>query len=107
MPAWSLLGACFVLAGEWMIFRPLADEKAVDRVIGEPRIHAENLREVALRVEVDGQRPLLVLPDGGKKIERGRGLADAALLIEHRDDGHGRRITDASIEGCQFAYARD
>jgi probable blue pigment (indigoidine) exporter len=28
LSAWSLLGACFVLAGVWMIFRPLGEEKA-------------------------------------------------------------------------------
>jgi drug/metabolite transporter (DMT)-like permease len=27
LSAWSLLGGCLVLAGVWMIFRPLADEK--------------------------------------------------------------------------------
>jgi len=31
LSAWSLLGACFVLAGVWMIFRPLADERKAER----------------------------------------------------------------------------
>src|SRR5436309_3498988 len=31
LSAWSLLGACFVLAGVWMIFRPLADERKTER----------------------------------------------------------------------------
>jgi len=35
LSAWSLLGACFVLAGVWMIFRPLPDEKkATERALG-------------------------------------------------------------------------
>jgi len=34
LSAWSFLGACFVLAGVWMIFRPLADEKkAAERAL--------------------------------------------------------------------------
>ena len=34
LSAWSLLGACFVLAGVWMIFRPLTDEKeAAERAV--------------------------------------------------------------------------
>jgi drug/metabolite transporter (DMT)-like permease len=43
LSAWSLLGACFVLAGVWMIFRPLADEKAtreraLESEVAAPRI---------------------------------------------------------------------
>src|SRR5437762_3449188 len=42
LSAWSLLGACFVLAGVWMIFRPLADEKeaaerALESQVAAPR----------------------------------------------------------------------
>ncbi|PYL43999.1 MAG: hypothetical protein DME29_05595 [Verrucomicrobia bacterium] len=42
LSAWSLIGACFVLAGVWMIFRPLADEKeaaerALDSQVAAPR----------------------------------------------------------------------
>src|SRR6266700_3198850 len=42
LSAWSLLGACFVLAGVWMIFRPLEDEKeaaerALESEVAAPR----------------------------------------------------------------------
>jgi len=36
LSAWSLLGACFVLAGVWMIFRPLADERKTERALESP-----------------------------------------------------------------------
>src|SRR5207253_7944222 len=39
LSAWSLLGACFVLAGVWMIFRPLADERKAERAL-ESRVAA-------------------------------------------------------------------
>jgi drug/metabolite transporter (DMT)-like permease len=31
LSAWSLLGACFVLAGVWLIFRPLREERMIQR----------------------------------------------------------------------------
>src|SRR5438105_4794044 len=42
LSAWSLLGACFVLAGVWTIFRPIADEKeaaerALESQVAAPR----------------------------------------------------------------------
>jgi len=42
LSAWSLVGACFVLAGVWMIFRPLPDEKkaaerALESQVAAPR----------------------------------------------------------------------
>jgi drug/metabolite transporter (DMT)-like permease len=33
LSVWSLLGACFVLAGVWMIFRPLPDERKIERAL--------------------------------------------------------------------------
>src|SRR5450432_1386923 len=58
-----------------------------------PRLDPERVRKVTLRVEVDAQRPHLALGDGGEKVERGRGLADAALLVEDCDDRHGAEDT--------------
>ncbi len=43
-------------------------------------------RERALRVEVDQQHLAAVLRERGAQVDRGRGLADAALLVAHRDD---------------------
>jgi hypothetical protein len=37
---------------------------------------------MALRVEIDADRPLARVRDGREQVERGRGLADAALLVE-------------------------
>src|SRR5690348_16736149 len=41
-----------------------------------------------LRIEIDAEGALPALRDAGEKVERGRRLADAALLVEYRDDGH-------------------
>ena len=50
------------------------------------RVDAEADRQRALRVEVDEQHPAAVLGERGAQVDRGRGLADAALLVGHRDD---------------------
>src|SRR5665213_2353831 len=70
---------------EW----PLADEKAVDRVLGKTRLHAEYVRQVRLRVEVDAQWPCAAQRDGRQQVERSGRLADATFLVEYRDDRHG------------------
>ena len=44
-----------VMLGD-VVERPLADEKAVDRIVGEPRLHAEDVRQMSLRIEVDAER---------------------------------------------------
>ena len=41
---------------------------------------------VALRVEVDHQDPVAQVREGRAQADRGRGLADAALLVRDRDD---------------------
>jgi hypothetical protein len=50
------------------------------------RVDAEPDGERALRVEVDQQHPAAVLGQRGTEVDRGRGLADATLLVGHRDD---------------------
>ena len=52
----------------WCGFRPEAD------------------RERALGVEVDEQHLAAELGERGAQVDRGRGLADATLLVAHRDD---------------------
>ena len=74
----------------------LPHEEAVHGVVGEPRLHAEDMRKMALRIEVDAQRPRLALGDGGEQVECGRGLADAALLVEDCDDRHAAEDTLSS-----------
>ena len=51
-------------------------------------MRVEHARQVRLRVEIDAERPLPALRDPGEKVETGRGLADAAFLVEDRDDRH-------------------
>ena len=56
--------------------------------------------EVALRIEVDAARPLPALRDRREEVERRGRLADAALLIEHRDRCHGPRFYKAPRAAC-------
>src|SRR5690606_15593388 len=62
------------------------DEQVVDRgvqlVSGDAEAHGQG----ALRVEVDEQHPAAVLRQRRAQVDRRRGLADAALLVAHRDD---------------------
>ena len=51
-------------------------------------MYPEDGRQVGLRIEVDTEWPLLAQGDPGKEIERRGRLANAALLIEYRDDRH-------------------
>ncbi len=79
--------------------RPLAHEEAVHRVVGVTLARAEHVRQMGLRIEVDAQRPLPALRDRSEQVEGGRGLADAALLVEHRDDRHVVRGRGSHICG--------
>ena len=63
-------------------------------------VDADAARGVALRIDVRKQHPLSGSPQRRRQIDRGRGLADAALLIDHRNDlchvspplpSHGRK----------------
>ena len=66
-------------------------EQVVDGAVELVRVDAEPDRQRALRVEVDQQHPAAVLGQRGAQVDRGRGLADAALLVAHGDDrGPGR-----------------
>ena len=55
---------------------------ALDLVGVDPLAH----RQVALRVEVDGQDVVAGLGEGDGQVQRGRRLRDAALLVRERDD---------------------
>src|SRR3546814_2779353 len=50
--------------------------------------NAEPGRGIALRIEVDQQHPQPDRRERGAQIDRGRRLADAALLIRHCDTRH-------------------
>ena len=66
--------------------RAVADERVVDRGGADGVLDAEGGARVALRVEVDDQRPQPVERQGHAQVHRGRRLADAALLVGDRDD---------------------
>src|SRR5689334_17865653 len=53
------------------------------------RLDAEANGERALRVEVHEQDPAALLGQGGPEVDRGRSLADAALLITDRYSASG------------------
>ena len=61
-------------------------QQVVDRQLHVVRVHAQADRQRALRVEVDQQHLAAVLRERGAQVDRRRGLADAALLVAHRDD---------------------
>ncbi len=66
-------------------------------------LDAEPGRGIALRVEVDDHDPVAVEGERHREVDGARGLADAALLVGHREDAppgrtrHGdgaRRVQD-------------
>ena len=60
-------------------------QQVVDRQVHLVRVQAQPDRQRALRVEVDQQHLAAVLGQRGAQVDRGRGLADPALLVAHRD----------------------
>ena len=65
---------------------PRLDQQVVHGVLELVVRHAEPRRQRALRIEVDQQHPPAVLGQAGAQVDGRRGLADAALLVAHRDD---------------------
>src|ERR1700689_440895 len=51
-------------------------------------LDAEDGSQMRLRIEIDQQRRIAGTRQCGTQIQRGSGLADAALLIENRDAIH-------------------
>ena len=64
--------------------RRFADQHVVGRAVAAAAVDAEAGRGVALRIEVDDQHALADRGQRGAEIDRGRGLADAALLVGER-----------------------
>ena len=77
---------------------PRLDQQVVHGVVELVVRHAETRRQRALRVEVDEQHPAAVLGEAGAQIDRRGGLADAALLVAHRDD-LGRAVASCAGAG--------
>ena len=68
---------------------------------------AEPGRGVALRVEVDHQHPVPERRQRGAEVDRGRGLADAALLVGDGEDmGRGPRFRHVRIAPISTMAAR-
>ena len=77
--------------------RPAPHEEAVDRILGEPRLQPENVRQVRLRIEVDTEGTPPALGDRRQQIERRGRLPDAALLVDYCDDtSHWRQDTSGA-----------
>ena len=79
-------------------------EQVVDRQVEVVRVDAEADRERALRVEVDQQHLAPVLGQRRTEVDGGRGLADATLLVGHRDDA-GRAVLVQRHRGSGSADA--
>ena len=65
---------------------PRLDQQVVHRVVELVVRHAQPRGQRTLRVEVHQQHPAAVLGEAGAQIDGRRRLADAALLVAHRDD---------------------
>ena len=66
--------------------REVGDQHVVDALLVGTVVDAEGRRRVALRVEVDHEHVRAGAGQCGGEVHRGRGLADAALLVGDRED---------------------
>ena len=66
--------------------RRFADQHVIGRAVAAAAIDAETGRGVALRIEIDDQHALADRGQRGAEIDRGGGLADAALLVGQRQN---------------------
>ena len=64
--------------------RRFADQHVIGRAAAVAAVDAEAGRGVALRIEIDDQHALADRGERGAEIDRGGGLADAALLVGER-----------------------
>ena len=71
--------------------RRFADQHVIGRAVAVAAIDAETGRGVALRIEIDDQHALADRGERGAEIDRGGGLADAALLVGERQDARMAR----------------
>ncbi len=66
--------------------RRFADQHVIGRAVAAAAIDAETGGGIALRIEIDDQHALADRGERGAEIDRGGGLADAALLVGQRQD---------------------
>ena len=84
--------------------RHLADQDVVGRALPALAVDAEPGRGIALRVEVDDQHVLADRGERGAEVDRGRGLADAALLVGERDHARRRMALVSRLRGFVFGH---
>ena len=77
--------------GDHLVQRPALDQHVVDRRHLGVVLDAEGGGGVALRVEVDDEHLQPLQGQRRREVDRGGGLADAALLVGHRQDPGLRR----------------
>ena len=88
-----------------IVERPLAHEEAVDRVVGAAAAGRRTRATGApcgSRSMASGRCPRCAI--AGEQVERGRRLADAALLVEDRDDCHGAEDSALVRAVQRFAF---
>ena len=86
-----------------------ADQHVIGRAVAVAAVDAEAGRGVALRIEIDDQHPLADRGERRAEIDRGGGLADAALLVGERQDARMGRPLLAPIlliSLINYAHAR-
>ena len=82
-------------------------EQVVDRGSSSCGLTPRPDRQRALRVEVDEQHPAAVLGERGTQVDGRRRLADAALLVAHRDDaGRPCAVSGGGSGNVQASAAR-
>src|SRR5215207_4862292 len=91
--------------GDGAVQLGLAGEHVIGRETATLAVDAEPRRGIALRVEIDDQNLLANGSERRAEVDRGRGLADAALLVREREhprpgrDGSRGRNRDRGVGG--------
>ena len=73
--------------------RPAIHEQVIERRRLPIRLFAKVRGRVRLWIEIENQDPLPRLRQGRGEVNRGRRLADAPLLVDHRDPSHERLVS--------------
>src|SRR5262249_16696828 len=91
-------------------FRKLAERRAVEQVVRRLPVRAltEPGGGVRLRIQVDDERSLAGLCQARRKVDRGRRLADAALLIRQCVDlAHAGSVLRPTEAYARLRYAAE
>ena len=77
--------------------RRFADQDVIGRAAAVAAVDAEPGRGIALRIEIDDQHALADRGQRRAEIDRGRRLADAALLVGERQDARMARLAFGAL----------